>query len=80
MNFLEALNTKVADIEKPTVMPIGTYIWAVHKPHKESVSKDGKSITGTPQAALGKGAYKVLWTAASADGHKMTGEVTFKVG
>ena len=49
-------------------------------PVKTTVSKDGKSITGTPQAALGKGAYKVLWTAASADGHKMTGEVTFKVG
>ena len=49
-------------------------------PVKTTVSEDGKSITGTPQAALGKGAYKVLWTAASADGHKMTGEVTFKVG
>jgi len=45
MNFLEALNTKVADIEKPALMPIGTYIWAVHKPHKESVSKDGKWST-----------------------------------
>ncbi len=49
-------------------------------PVKTTVSADGKSITGTPQTALGKGAYKVVWTAASSDGHKMTGEVAFKVG
>jgi copper resistance protein C len=49
-------------------------------PVKTSVSKDGKSITGTPQSALTKGAYKIVWSAASADGHKMNGEVAFKVG
>lgn len=47
---------------------------------KTVVSKDGKSITGKPAAALTAGAYKVIWTAASADGHKMNGEVAFKVG
>lgn len=47
---------------------------------KTVVSTDGKSITGTPEAALTKGAYKIVWSAASADGHKMNGEVTFKVG
>lgn len=47
---------------------------------KTAVSSDGKTITGSPQAALGKGAYKIVWTAASADGHKMNGEVAFKVG
>lgn len=47
---------------------------------KTTVSKDGKRITGTPAAALSAGAYKVVWTAASADGHKMNGEVAFKVG
>lgn len=46
---------------------------------KTSASTDGKSITGTPDATLTKGAYKVLWTAASVDGHKMNGEVAFKV-
>ena len=49
-------------------------------PVKTTVSKDGKSITGTPQSALTNGAYKIVWSAASADGHKMTGEVAFKVG
>lgn len=47
---------------------------------KTAVSKDGKSIVGTPNAALPKGAYKIVWSAASADGHKMNGEVAFKVG
>lgn len=41
-NFMDALNTKVSDIEKPKLMPVGTYVWAVNKPHKESTSKDGK--------------------------------------
>lgn len=47
---------------------------------KTVLSADGKSIVGTPSAALPKGAYKIVWTAASADGHKMNGEVAFKVG
>lgn len=46
---------------------------------KTSVSKDHKSIVGVPQAALIKGAYAIHWTAASADGHRMTGELAFKV-
>jgi copper resistance protein C len=49
-------------------------------PVKTAVSKDGKSITGTTESALAKGAYKIIWSAASADGHKMNGEVAFKVG
>ncbi|MFD3264335.1 copper homeostasis periplasmic binding protein CopC [Phenylobacterium ferrooxidans] len=47
---------------------------------KTTLSTDGKSIIGTPEAALAKGAYKIVWSAASADGHKMNGEVAFKVG
>lgn len=49
-------------------------------PVKTAVSKDGKSIVGTVSAPLAKGAYKIAWSAASADGHKMTGEVPFMVG
>lgn len=45
MNFMDALNTKAADIEKPKLMPVGTYVWAVNKPHKETTSKDGKWFT-----------------------------------
>lgn len=46
---------------------------------KTAVSEDGRTISGAPQGALIKGSYKIRWTAASADGHRMTGEVTFKV-
>ena len=49
-------------------------------PVKTAVSKDGKSIVGTVSAPLAMGAYKIAWSAASADGHKMTGEVPFTVG
>lgn len=49
-------------------------------PVQTTVSKDGKSIVGTVSAPLTKGAYKIVWTAASFDGHKMNGEVAFKVG
>lgn len=46
---------------------------------KTAVAKDGKSITGAPKGALKPGAYKVTWHAASADGHRMTGTIGFKV-
>ncbi|BBC71670.1 copper resistance protein CopC [Altererythrobacter sp. B11] len=49
-------------------------------PVKTAVAKDGKTIVGTPAQALPKGTYKVVWSAATADGHKMTGELNFKVG
>ncbi|MBU1378802.1 MAG: copper homeostasis periplasmic binding protein CopC [Alphaproteobacteria bacterium] len=47
---------------------------------KTAVSKDGLTITGTPQGPLMAGVYKITWHAASADGHRMTGDVAFKVG
>lgn len=31
MDFASALNTKVSDVEKPPVLPQGTYIWSVNK-------------------------------------------------
>lgn len=49
-------------------------------PVKTAVSKDGHTVTATPQSALMKGAYKVTWTAATADGHKMSGDLAFRIG
>ena len=49
-------------------------------PVKTAVAKDGKTLVGTPARALSKGTYKIVWSAATADGHKMTGELNFKVG
>jgi copper resistance protein C len=48
-------------------------------PVKTSVSKDGKTITGTPAGALRPGGYTVNWRVASADGHRMTGSTGFVV-
>lgn len=49
-------------------------------PVRTTVSRDGKRIIGTVGSRLMKGTYKITWTAAGADGHRMTGEVAFKVG
>lgn len=49
-------------------------------PVEVNVGSDGKTVTGVPEARLGKGAYRIVWTAASADGHKMNGTVNFKIG
>ena len=49
-------------------------------PVTTTVSQDGKQIVGTLRNPLGKGAYQVDWTAASNDGHKMTGHFAFSVG
>ena len=48
-------------------------------PVNTAVSKDGKTITGTLQGRVMPGAYKVVWAIASSDGHRMTGEVPFRV-
>ena len=42
-------------------------------------SPDGKSLIVTPARPLAKGTYKVVWNTASADGHKMSGEISFTV-
>jgi methionine-rich copper-binding protein CopC len=49
-------------------------------PVQTAVSRDGKQIVGTLKNPLTAGSYKIVWTAAGSDGHKMTGEVAFKVG
>jgi hypothetical protein len=49
-------------------------------PVRTTVSRDGKRIVGTVGLRLMKGSYRVSWTAAGPDGHKMTGSYSFKVG
>lgn len=47
---------------------------------KTTVSKDRKTLIGTPQGKMMPGAYTITWHAASADdGHKMDGTVPFTV-
>lgn len=56
---------------------------ADHAPMKiaatSQLGKDGKSVTLMPKRALSAGKYKVVWTAAGADMHKMTGNYSFTV-
>jgi hypothetical protein len=40
---------------------------------------EGKTVVVTPARPLGKGAYRLVWSTASADGHKMNGEISFTV-
>jgi len=42
MNFLDALNTKASEVEKPEVLPEGTYIWKVSKLFKNSQTSSGE--------------------------------------
>ncbi|WP_041864946.1 copper homeostasis periplasmic binding protein CopC [Sphingomonas sp. MM-1] len=48
-------------------------------PVNVTVLRDGKRVVATPASALRRGDYRVVWTAASADGHKMSGTFNFKV-
>ena len=60
------------------VMPVNGRNNAV--PLKTGVSSDGRTLVGVPQRkGLMKGAYLIRWTAASADGHRMTGTVPFRI-
>lgn len=53
---------------------------SMNVPVKTHLDKGGKTLTGTPSGKLGPGSYVVHWTAAAAeDGHKMSGEYSFKV-
>jgi methionine-rich copper-binding protein CopC len=59
-------------------MPMGKQTMNV--PVKTHVEKDGKTVTGIPSAKLAAGSYVVHWSVAAAeDGHKMSGDVPFKV-
>lgn len=42
VNFADALNTKLEDIERPPLLPAGTYVWRITKSEQGEVTgKDG---------------------------------------
>lgn len=41
-DFTEALNEKATDVEKPPVLPVGTYVWTVIKEPKVSQTASGE--------------------------------------
>ncbi|MDZ3831719.1 MAG: copper homeostasis periplasmic binding protein CopC [Sphingopyxis sp.] len=48
-------------------------------PFTSAMGKDGKSMTLQMKRALVPGTYKVKWTAAGTDGHRMGSEFSFTV-
>lgn len=42
MNLMDALNTRSGDVEKPPVLPMGTYTWSISGPHTQTTSRSGE--------------------------------------
>ncbi|WP_447765504.1 copper homeostasis periplasmic binding protein CopC [Sphingopyxis panaciterrae] len=80
LKFSEKL---VASTVKAELVMTGMPGLADHPPMKISVAaamgKDGKSMTLTPKRALVPGTYKVTWSAAGTDTHRMGSEFGFTV-
>lgn len=47
--------------------------------HTSAMSQDGKSMTLTPRRALARGTYRVTWSAAGSDTHRMGSNFSFSV-
>lgn len=73
----------VASTVKAELVMTGMPGMADHAPMKipaiSAMGKDGKSMTLTARRALVPGTYKVTWSAAGADMHRMGSEFTFTV-
>lgn len=80
LKFSEKL---IASTVKAELVMTGMPGMADHPPMKIAISsamgKDGKSMTITPKRALVPGTYKVKWSAAGADTHRMGSEFSFTV-
>lgn len=75
LTFSERLVPAFSKLE--LVMTVSGHSMAI--PLKTGVGADGRTLIGTPQRGLMKGAYLIKWTAATTDGHRMTGSVQFRV-
>src|SRR5205814_8138143 len=71
LTFSERLVPAFSRLE--LVMAMGGHSMAI--PIKTAVAADGRTLVGTPQGGLMKGAYLITWTAATSDGHRMAGSV-----
>ena len=73
----------IASTVKAELVMTGMPGMANHAPMKipatSSMGKDGKSLTLTAKRALVPGTYKVTWSAAGADTHRMGSEFSFTV-
>ena len=68
---------------KTEVVMTGMPGMADHAPmpitHTSQMARDGKSMTLTPKRALVRGTYRVTWSAAGADTHRMGSSFSFTV-
>lgn len=73
----------IASTVKTELVMTGMPGMANHAPMKiaatSTMGKDGKSMTLAAKRALVPGTYKVKWSAAGADTHRMEGEFVFTV-
>ncbi|MBR2170883.1 copper resistance protein CopC [Sphingopyxis sp.] len=73
----------IASTVKAELVMTGMPGMANHAPMKipatSTMGKDGKSLTLTAKRALVPGTYKVKWSAAGADTHRMGSEFSFTV-
>lgn len=80
LNFNEKI---IASTMKTELLMTGMPGMKDHAPMKIAFSsmmgKDGKSMMLMPKKALVPGTYKVTWSAAGADTHRMGGEFSFTV-
>jgi methionine-rich copper-binding protein CopC len=81
LNFSEALltPTAVASIVMTAMPGVKNHGDMVIRNFTPSWSDNNRKLTLTLRQPLRTGSYEVRWQAAGADGHRMTGKVSFKV-
>lgn len=81
LNFTEALltPTAVASIVMTAMPGVKNHGEMVIRNFTPSWSNKNRTLTLKLREPLRAGSYEVRWQAAGADGHRMTGKVSFKV-
>jgi methionine-rich copper-binding protein CopC len=81
LNFSEGMltPTAVASIVMTAMPGMKNHGEMVIRNFTPSWSKNNRTLTLSLRQPLRAGSYEVRWQAAGADGHRMTGKVSFKV-
>jgi len=81
LNFSEGLltPTAVASIVMTAMPGVKNHGEMIIRNFTPSWSNNNRTLTLTLRQPLRAGSYEVRWQAAGADGHRMTGKVSFKV-
>ncbi len=81
MNFSEALlpPTAVASVVMTAMPNVKNHGEMVIRNFTPAWSNENKTLTLTLRQPLKAGVYDVRWQAAGADGHRMTGKISFTV-